>query len=339
MTRTPDELIRKATDLIIEVNSGQKFAKIAPITARNYRNHALRIDAIRIAQGAAWTGIDGLTDNIGYHHVMRAAWSRYSHREVARALDDIRNSRDVHGALQRLEVFYAEALRCPPRTTVDLTRTGAEQKRGPRSKKLAILSLPDSWLDQLWAVAVVRWHPHLSELAILIATGCRPCEVGHGVIVSVENEDLVVTLKSAKVSENNGQPWRVLTVAIQPGPTAHLAALADAAGGKVLMQSDLSAAALSMAIAALGDDCQFEQRISAIDVRHQRSADVKNVLHKPELVAAWMGHASSRTATYYGRLPRGRGSRGAVPVGVRAPREVRVHPQRRAKTEPVNVWG
>ena len=338
MTPTPDDLIRNATDLIIEVNSCQKFSKISPITARNYKNHALRIEAIRVSQGSAWQGIQSLTDSRDYYQVIRAAWSRFAHREVARALDDIDHDRNIADAMQRLEVFYGEALRCPPKSNVVvLAPSGAGHQRGPQSKKHAILSLPDSWLAQIWAAAVVRWHPHLSEIAILLATGCRPCEIGHGVKVSVEGEDIVVTLKGAKVSVENGQPWRSLRMAIQPGCTAHLAALADAAGGVVMLTSTLSAAALSMAIASLGEGCQFGQRTSAIDVRHQRSADVKNVLVEPELVAAWMGHASSRTATYYGRLPRGRGSRGATPVGVSVPREVRVHAQRTAKTEPANA--
>ena len=337
MPQTVDDLIRNATDLIVEVNSCQKFSKISPITARNYKNHSLRIEAIRVSQGSAWQGIQSLTDSRDYYQVIRAAWSRFAHREVARALDDIDHDRNIADAMQRLEVFYGEALRCPPRPMVALTPHGSGQRRGPHSKKRAIESLPDNWLDQLWAAAAVRCHRHLNEIAILLATGCRPCEVGHGVKVAAEAEVLVITLRGGKVTGSNGQPWRSLKMAIQPGPTAHLAALADTVGGTVVMRSDLSAAALSMAIASLGEGCHFGQRISAIDVRHQRSADVKTCLHKPDLVAAWMGHASSRTATYYGRLPKGRGSRGATPVGVCAPREVRVHPQRRAKTEPANV--
>jgi integrase len=328
MMYDPNDLIQLATALIMDVQSGQRFAKITPITARNYRNHALRIESIRVQQGSEWAGIDSLTDSQGYYQVMRAAWSRFVHREVARALHDIRNERDIPEAIQRLEVYYGEALRCPPRplsTTLTPTGAGQQQHRAMRSKKHSIETLPDNWLDQIWAAAVTRWHPRLNEIAILLATGCRPCEVGNGVKVAVVSEDVIISLHGAKVSTENGQPWRSLRMAIQPGCTAHLAALADAAGGSVMMASDLSAAGLSMAIAALGEDCHFGQRVSAIDVRHQRSADVKNTLHEPELVAAWLGHASSRTATYYGRLPRGRGSRGATPVGVSVPREVRVH--------------
>jgi hypothetical protein len=223
MPHTPDDLIQLANNLIIEVNTSKRFAKIAPITARNYQNHALRIEAIRVSQGAAWVGIVSLTDSRDYYQVIRAAWSRFVHREVARALHDINSGRDVSGAMERLEVFYVEALRCPPKSTVvELTPTGAGQTRAPHSKKRAIETLPDNWLDQLWAAAAVRWHPHLNEIAILLATGCRPCEVGHGVKVSVEGEDIVVTLRGAKVSLEHGQPWRSLKMAIQPGCTAHL---------------------------------------------------------------------------------------------------------------------
>lgn len=329
---SPDvsELLKRA-DRLLRV---AEFGPIARSSAEAYTLLAERIDAERRAAGAAWRGPEGV-ENPRSAAVRRAAWARRTHVEVAAALRDLRERRvSVAAALARLKEWVPLAEACPPRPARagELPRGGRPAVSSPptRSKRAQLAALPADWMDRLWASAVSRGYRHADALAVLLATGCRPAEATWGCAVRRIPDGVEISLASAKVTTETGQPWRTLSVALdRGGPVEHLARLADEAGGLARIPPMSSPASLSMAVADLGAELAPGIRISAYSVRHQRCADARNALGGDgEKLAAWLGHTSHATARHYARLPRAAGCRGARPLDARAPREVRMRPPR-----------
>ncbi len=146
-----------------------------------------------------------------------------------------------------------------------------------------------------------------------------------GVGVQRVADGVQVVIRGAKVRESAGQPWRLLTVAIDiGGPAEHLARLADATRrGRVLVRPDATPNALSMGVSDLAAACLPRRRLSAYDVRHQRASDARATFGDDiEQLAMWLGHAGVSTLRHYGRLPRSAGSRGPLPISATAPRPV-----------------
>ena len=307
------------------------FGRICNATAAEYRAVAARVDAERRGAGAAWDGPCAGARSPATAAVRRAAWARRVHVEVAQAFRDLRDRRvDVPDALVSLRTWVPLAEACRPSPTRDTEglsrgRPPAASVREAPSKRAGLRSLPTDWLDTLWRAAVRRDGRHLDALAVLLATGCRPSEACRGVAVRRVPGGVDVAVPGSKVTAVAGQEGRRLTVALDGrGPVAHLAALADAAGGIARVKAACTPNAISMAVADVAEDCLPGRRLSAYDVRHQRAADARNAFQGDmELLAAWLGHAGVATVRYYGRLPRSAGSRGARPLGAVAANAVR----------------
>ena len=307
------------------------FGRIGAATAVEYRAVAARLDAERLAAGAAWGGPCAGARSPATAAVRRAAWARRVHVEVASAFRDLREGRvDVPVAMGLLRTWVPLAEACRPspvRDTDGLSRgrPPAGSVRPAPSKRAGLRSLPDDWLDTLWRAAVRRDCRHLDGVAVLLATGCRPSEACRGVAVRRVPGGVDVAVLGSKVTATAGQEWRHLTVALDDrGPMAHLAGLADAAGGVARVRPACTPNALSMAVADVAEDCLPGRRLSAYDVRHQRAADARNAFEGDmERLAAWLGHAGVETVRYYGRLPRSAGSRGARPLAAATANAVR----------------
>ncbi len=318
MRHDAQELLQRAAAVV----ENAKFGPIAHSTVAEYRAVADRLVAERTATGEAWQGPTAGIESRNSAAVRRAAWSRRAVVEVAAALRDIREHRvTAEQCADRLAIWVPEAERCPPLPRGDISalhRAPGPKPRPVHSKKAGLRELPQDWMQQLWRAADDDDHRHLSGLAILLTSGCRPAEACYGVAVRRVAEGLEVSVVGAKVREGAGQMWRRLTVADDgEGPAAHLLRLADAAsGGVARVKADCSPAGLSMAVAALGRALGLPRPISAYDIRHQRCADARVAFGGDvEQVAAWLGHSGCETARYYGRLPGG-GCRGARPVSV-----------------------
>ena len=308
-----------------------RFGRIGSATTAEYRAVAARVDAERRIAGAAWGGPCAGARSPSTAAVRRAAWARRVHVEVAGAFRDLRERRvDVPDAMVSLRTWVPLAEACRPspmRDTEGLSRgrPPAALVRAAPSKRAGLRSLPTDWLDTLWGAAVRRDCRHLDAVAVLLATGCRPSEACRGVAVRRVPGGVDVAVLGSKVTATAGQEWRRLTVALDDrGPVAHLAALADAAGGIARVKAACTPNALSMAVSDMAEDWLPGRRLSAYDVRHQRAADARNAFRGDmELLAAWLGHAGVTTVRYYGRLPRSAGSRGARPLGAMAANAVR----------------
>ena len=181
-------------------------------------------------------------------------------------------------------------------------------------------------MRELWQIAVAKRYRHLDTLAVLLCVGCRPAEACRGIAVRITPEaHLQFAVCGAKVTEDNGQPWRLLTVAIGDDPAAlHLESLCAAQPGeRIRVRPALTPDALSTSIAEIAGD-KWGRRISCYDIRHQRAGDAKLTFAGDlEKVAAWLGHAAATTLRFYTRLPRSSSCRGPLPIDAAAPRPVR----------------
>ena len=338
------ELIARASACV----ESARFGRISASTAREYRLVSERIQAARIAAGAEWRGAKSIAPSVAYQTVCRAAWARRTHYEVASALRDLRDRlaspEDVGG---RLADWVPEAETCPPVSfsydpTVLARRPGrptkAEQPK--RSKRFGVREMPDGWMDSLWQQAVVLESRHLDALAVTLATGCRPAEIVHGVVLRRVDGGLEVMIAGAKVSASAGQPWRKLTIGDGgDGPVAHLLGLADADGGDAVVRLLATPAAFSMAVTHLGERLGLERRISPYDIRHRRAADARLAFaHDLQRVAAWLGHSGEETVRYYGRASGGGGVAGARPIDAVAAHVVR-HRERTSAVQPDQAAG
>ncbi|MCB8881674.1 site-specific integrase [Acidisoma cellulosilytica] len=320
----------------VSIMRSVKFGPISASSDAKYAEVAAQIEAHMMRDGDLWTGIESLASTHRYAYLQRAAWSRHAHSMVSRLIKDLHAQRiPAKDGLAQLEIWVPEAERYPPRQAIPrqertkagdwLTAVRASGIKIPpsRSKRRGILSLPDDWLDQIWSVAVDKEFKYLDSLAVLITTGCRPAEICDGVEIEVVDDHLTITVTGRKTTDVNGQPWRRLTVSTDSSPAAHLAEQFRL--GQTKIRCTATPCAISLAIADLAVGLNFGRRISAYDIRHQRSADIRNSFDDMAIVSAWLGHASTSTARYYGRAPKSSGCRGPRPISAIAARMVRTN--------------
>ena len=316
-----ENLVRRAGIAL----AAARFAPIARVTSLEYARIGARTAAAMVSAGPGWAGINSMGGAASTRASRRAAWSRWAHREVAAALDGLRQRRiAVPEALHRLRIWVPEAEATPACPDHVPTTAAGPRRRPTRSKRHSLHGLPDDWMDRLWTAACGDGFRHRDEIAVLLTSGCRPSEVCWGVDVINDGDDVCIHIAGAKTTEDHGQPWRRLRVAAVPGPAAYLRDLAHAAGGMARLRPSCTPAALSMAIADLGTACGLPGRISAYSIRHQRAADARFAFRgDTDRLAAWLGHSAASTARHYCRLPRAAGSRGTLPLDAQAPREIR----------------
>ena len=316
MSHSCTEILIRAGRLL----EGAEFERLAPSSVREYRRVAARLLRRARMPDGAFVPLASATRNTA--RVERAAWRRLSHVELASAVDDLRHARDLpHRCLRRIRRWTAELDALAAAGPWRAPDAGA---RPSRSKRTALAGLPSDWVDIMWARAVAAGTKHLTAIAILTTTGCRAWEVCQGAAVRVgTGGTLEIGIAGAKVRSDAGQPWRRLQVVVDHPAAEHLLALAIAAGGTARVRANCTPNALSMCVAHLAGDT-FARRISCHDFRHQRASDVRTATGgDAEACARWLGHLSTGTARYYGRLPRGAGLHGPTPVSAEAPRPVR----------------
>ena len=321
-----------------------RFGRISPATSREYRLVSDRIQAARVAAGEGWQGPKSIAPSTAYGTVCRAAWTRRSHYEVAKALRDLRDHTASDDDIEaRLADWVPEAEACPPVAfrydpAILARRAGRPNKteQPKRSKRFGMREMPSGWMDRLWSEASSSGSRHLDALAVTLATGCRPVELTFGVAIRRVPGGLEATITGAKVSGASGQPWRRLTVGYDHGgPVMHLLGLADTEGGEAVVMTTASPAAFSMAVTALGERLGLERRLSPYDVRHRRAADARLAFgHDLSKVAAWLGHSGEETVRYYGRAGAGGGVAGAQPVDAVAAHTVRYRDRSVARPVP-----
>ena len=283
-----EDLIRRAGIAL----AAARFAPLARVTSLEYRRIAERTATAMTAAGDTWTGIGSLGGAPSTQASRRAAWSRGRTKKwrphwtgcVSVSSPSPRGWTCCGSGCRK----QSQPRRAP--STVPAPGAGARRPL-TRSKRHSLRSLPEDWLDQVWAAACAGENRHRDEIAILLVTGCRPSEAAWGVDVVAAGGDVVVAIAGAKLTEDHGQPWRRLRVTAAAGPAAYLRDLAHRAGGVAHLRPSCSPAALSMAVADLGAACHLPGRISAYSIRHQRASDARAAFGGDlDRLAAWLGH-------------------------------------------------
>lgn len=159
---------------------------------------------------------------------------------------------------------------------------------------------------------------HAEALAVLALTGCRPSELKRGVEVVLTPGGLIAfKIAGAKCNETRGQDTRYMGMKVTCPLTRGMSQACKEAGGrKVITMTDADQRSLNRALRLHG--------LSCYSFRHAFGSQMKNNIAtgamKPEQVAKAMGHASTKSVTYYGRTTRHRTTRA---VEVNATREVK----------------
>jgi hypothetical protein len=241
--------------------------------------------------------------------------------------------------------LLANALAATPHGQPPSKFTGAGQgKSASKSKSRSILRRPADWRER---VARELGPTYQLLYCMQCVSGCRPAELElkEGVTVVLRSDGTVeVATPGAKRSEYAGQELRRLTVPARSGIAKMLADLLE-------VDKPVSAAerlpstvnAYREAVTRAGEKAfpadKRERRLTAYSARHQFRADLRvSGLSRVEVGKA-MGHATTRSATYYGRSVRA-GKGGVIPTAVEASRPVKErgrHPNNQAKKQAVSA--
>lgn len=217
---------------------------------------------------------------------------------------------DVDLALAYREMIEDLRTQVPPEDA--FTRKGCS-KRGTLKK------LPQDWRKRLVANTITSALP---SVLVSMLSGCRPEELAMGISVSVlDDRHLIITIKGAKVTEHNGQPWRKLTYDVSlSDEAAQLWRIASRKGGNLVVKREPRTFHKNLQRA-----CEKAglPSISAYTCRHYFASQLKSVFGTAKVkIAMALGHASTATQQAYGTKQQGRKG-GLALVDMRAARAVR----------------
>jgi integrase len=207
--------------------------------------------------------------------------------------------------------------------------TAFSPKPPPRTKRRGLSSLPLDWRQRLWQ-RVPKRAVYRDAIAVLSVAGARPIELTNGVAVRLagDGRTLIFRINGAKVTETQGQPIRVVRSVCTRPEADHLRALCAKAKGTVMIRPSCSPERLYDSVSHYGARTfpRHKYKVAPYSYRHQLAADLKTEGADRERIAAVLGHASTRTASWYGWKGRGRGSvqpsAGSGVVGVTVSRQI-----------------
>lgn len=182
----------------------------------------------------------------------------------------------------------------------------------------------DNWRGLIFDRLTHLESPWLTLAAVGALTGARPEEM-NGVTIERKDGALVFVIQGAKVSDTKGQPWRRITVKDSGQEFAHLWALAEEKYTVSVPPVKDYPDAYSVALARAGARVfpKGTPRMSAYVYRHALASDLKADGFAPEQISATLGHAVSKTATYYGRAIGGK--TGVRQLVAEVPREIKMN--------------
>lgn len=183
---------------------------------------------------------------------------------------------------------------------------------------------PD-WRELLWLRLVEVESPWLDHTAIAALTGARPDELRTAKFKR-DGDALKIEITGAKVTEKNGQPWRIFTLKNDSTHEfAHLFEKAAASWKTVDLPDGVTdyPDAFSAALARAGKKIfPKAARMSGYVYRHAMASDLKKDGASNEVIASALGHAATRTQQAYGRASGG--TAGKRNLSVSCAREIRV---------------
>lgn len=194
-----------------------------------------------------------------------------------------------------------------------------------KSKKVSLTNLDMDWREQL-ARALPDGHFTFPALAQLL-TGARPAELETGIKFIRIGDRLRVRIRSVKVTDEAGQPWRCFDVADHYIKYVLLEFMDNQANPNILFARVKNGNSLTTHIRSVGRKLwpKRKEAITCYSARHAMAADCKVAIQNgadPDLASQVLGHCVDKTATYYGN-PSQAGGISMAPNNVRVSRPVK----------------
>ncbi len=256
-----------------------------------------------------------------------------------------KSARDAFDITLTLFPEFANALASTPHGKLPAKFAGSgEGKSKSKSKSRSVLRRPSDWREQ---VARKLSPTYRLLYCIQCVSGCRPVELHgeNGVTVVLRAEGtLEVTTSGAKLGLHAGQERRQVVVPAHTGIAKMLAGMLEVDSptfAAELLPSTVNAyrEAVNRAGRSAFPRDKAVRRLTTYSARHQFTADLRAADLSREEVGKAMGHATTRSASYYGSGVRA--GKGAVaPTAVQASRPVKErgrHPNNKAKKQAVSA--
>lgn len=230
--------------------------------------------------------------------------------------------------------FFASALAATPEGHPPSKFGEGGHKRGLNSKSGSITRRPDDWREQL---ASTMFGDMKLLFLIQCVTGCRPIELQKGVqVVLTANDELLFSVNGAKLSKHAGQSLRAGRIGAKEGIAGELAKLLTVAlpveSAPLIGKVDTYRKMVARCAEKHFPSKEASRRVTAYSVRHQMRTDLRSSGVSREETAEMMGHATTKSATYYGTG--GRAGKGAVKLRqVSATRPVKQRAAHRPKNK------
>lgn len=170
-----------------------------------------------------------------------------------------------------------------------------------KGKKHTLSLLTPNWREQIFA------NLHSIKLktavAVLSATGCRPCELEQGVILAISEGVLVIVICGSKLNilQKRGQAERSLVVSRQTPWGAFLSERLSLYERNMLVTYD--AGGISQRLREKSRELWPRRKtlVSAYSYRHFIGRSMKESGEPSEKIAYTLGHASDYSQAKYGR--------------------------------------
>lgn len=253
--------------------------------------------------------------------VYRAAWCFHRAHTIKQILDGLKTETRI----ESLHLLY----RILPKTVSELgdgrsVRYSPAVRRKKGTKRKSLRGKPDNWRE---CVHEALAEPYKVYGIVTALTGCRPSELGKGVSVTIINQELIIEIVGAKVSDltEGGQPFRRLTINQSLPLARELLAIMESQKTRELYVKTSSYSSWYRAFKRAAKSLGWGD-LSPYSYRHQLSADLKALGQNNVFLSKVLGHRSSRSRSNYGQFLQGRSKGGSGPITkVYAPLEVRIY--------------
>ena len=190
-----------------------------------------------------------------------------------------------------------------------------------RSKRRTLRSLPADFREQMYGVMANSKYRLVYLVSAL--TGCRPEELEYGIKITEQDNQLIFHVTGAKVVKGNqGQAWREIRYSADDEHSMVQAVLSElhSAGAAELLVAVESKVAWTSHLRRIGRKLwpRIKSETTGYTLRHMASSDWKAAGLSEDEVSMALGHAVSRTSSFYGQKQISRGTGMLRPVSVRA---------------------
>lgn len=184
----------------------------------------------------------------------------------------------------------------------------------------------EGWRTLIFDELVARGGKWIDHAAVAALTGCRPAEVTSVQVERIGNA-LVITIPGAKVSESKGQPYRRFTITADSNGPEFAYLLKRATGAPLVLEVPYGvtrpASTFSEALKSAGEKVfpKNTPPMTGYVYRHAIACDMKADGAEMNHIAASLGHAVTKTQSYYGRAIGGKA--GTRVFSIEAAREIK----------------